>query len=126
QEGDPVPLGVFGELHIGGPLLARGYLNHAVLTAAAFVPDPFSGENGARLYRTGDVARWVEDGTIELVGREDRQVKIRGFRVELGEIEAALRRHPSVNEAVALAQDDSTTKGKQIVAYVVTNKDAAP
>src|SRR5215213_6580857 len=126
QEGDPVPLGVFGELHIGGPLLARGYLNHAVLTAAAFVPDPFSGENGGRLYRTGDVARWLADGTIELVGRADRQVKIRGFRVELGEIEAALRRHPSVNEAVALAQDDGTTKGKQIVAYVVTKKDSEP
>jgi amino acid adenylation domain-containing protein len=126
QEGHPVPLGVFGELHIGGPLLARGYLNHAVLTAAAFVPDPFSGENGGRLYRTGDVARWLADGTIEFVGRADRQVKIRGFRVELGEIEAALRRHPSVNEAVALAQDDSTTKGKQIVAYVVTKKDSEP
>ncbi len=126
QEGHPVPLGVFGELHIGGPLLARGYLNHAVLTAAAFVPDPFSGENGGRLYRTGDVARWLPDGTIEFVGRADRQVKIRGFRVELGEIEAALRRHPSVNEAVVLAQDDSTTKGKQIVAYVVTKKGSEP
>src|SRR5215213_9393426 len=124
QEGHPVPLGVYGELHIGGPLLARGYLNHAVLTAAAFVPDPFSGENGGRLYRTGDVARWLADGTIEFVGRADRQVKIRGFRVELGEIEAALRRHPSVNEAVTLAVDDSTTKGKQIVAYVVTTKDS--
>ena len=97
QEGRPVPLGVFGELHIGGPLLARGYLNHAALTAAAFVPDPFSGENGGRLYRTGDVARWLADRTIEFVGRADRQVKIRGFRVELGEIESALRRHPSVN-----------------------------
>lgn len=126
QEGHPVPLGVFGELHIGGPLLARGYLNHAALTAAAFVPDPFSGENGGRLYRTGDVARWLADGTIEFVGRADRQVKIRGFRVELGEIEAALRRHPSANEAVALAQDDSITKGKQIVAYVVTKKDGEP
>jgi amino acid adenylation domain-containing protein len=126
QEGHPVPLGVFGELHIGGPLLARGYLNHAALTAAAFVPDPFSGENGGRLYRTGDMARWLADGTIEFAGRADRQVKIRGFRVELGEIEAALRRHPSVNEAVALAQDDSTTKGKQIVAYVVTRKDSEP
>ena len=92
----PVPIGVSGELYIGGVSLARGYVNLPDLTAEKFIPDPFSSEPGKRLYKTGDLARYLPDGNIQYLGRGDYQVKIRGFRIELGEIEAALARHSSV------------------------------
>jgi aryl carrier-like protein len=115
----PTPIGVPGELHIGGMSLARGYLHHFMLTAEKFIPHPFSDTPGARLYKTGDLARYRSDGSIECLGRIDQQVKIRGFRIELGEIEAALRRHPSVREAIASVYGDNQ-RGKRLLAYVVT------
>ena len=115
-----VGVGVRGEVYIGGEGLARGYLNRAELTAERFIPNPYSTEAGARLYKTGDVARYLADGEIEYLGRADHQVKIRGFRIELGEIEAALSQHQQVREAVVVAQETMGGGGQQrLVAYVV-------
>jgi aspartate racemase len=111
-----VPIGTPGELLIGGPGVARGYLNHPELTDAKFVADPFSSEPDSRLYRTGDMVRYLPDGNLEFVGRIDFQVKIRGFRVELGEIEAVMERHLGVRQAVVIARE--ANGGKQLVAYV--------
>ncbi|WP_225138692.1 non-ribosomal peptide synthetase [Pseudomonas putida] len=105
EQQQPVPLGVTGELYVGGAGVARGYLNRAELSAERFLRDPFSAEPGARLYRTGDLARWRADGNLEYLGRNDDQVKIRGIRIEPGEIESALTRHSSVREAVVLVRD---------------------
>ncbi len=115
----PVPVGVGGELHIGGVGLARGYLNHPDLTAEKFVPDPFSRAAGERLYRSGDLVKYHADGNIEFLGRKDNQVKIRGFRIELGEIEAALAGHPSVREAKIIARND-IAQDIRLVAYLVS------
>jgi amino acid adenylation domain-containing protein len=112
----PAPIGVAGEIYIGGAGTAHGYLNHADLTAERFLPDPFGLGPGGRLYNTGDLGRWLPDGVIEFLGRKDFQVKIRGFRVELGEIEAQLASHPGVREVVALAREDEDG-GKRLVAY---------
>jgi surfactin family lipopeptide synthetase A len=113
----PVPIGVAGELHIGGAGLARGYLHQPELTAAKFIPNPFSQDDSGRLYKTGDLARYLPDGQIEFLGRIDQQVKIRGFRIELGEIEAVLSQHPQVREAVVVVRVEPA--GKQLVAYLV-------
>jgi len=139
---NPAPIGVSGELYIGGDGLARGYFNNQELTAEKFVPHPFSNEPGARLYKTGDLARYLPDGNIEFLGRIDNQVKIRGFRIELGEIESVLSQHPAVREAVVLALDQvehpkSKTRtehsrsiqnpksvDKRLVAYVVPRQDS--
>src|SRR2546421_8488033 len=99
----PVPIGVPGELFVGGLGVARGYLKRPELTAAKFVPDPFSKKPGARLYRTGDIARFLLDGNVDYIGRLDNQVKVRGYRMELGEIEAVLAEHPEVEQAVVIA-----------------------
>ncbi|OYD96063.1 non-ribosomal peptide synthetase [Nostoc sp. 'Peltigera membranacea cyanobiont' 213] len=115
-----VPIGVAGEVYIGGSGLARGYFNRSESTAEKFIPHPFSQESGARLYKTGDLARYLEDGNIEFLGRADYQIKIRGFRIELGEIEAVLSQHPSVEKAVVVAQEDDPGN-KRLFAYVVQN-----
>ncbi|MGH7828769.1 MAG: amino acid adenylation domain-containing protein, partial [Candidatus Binatia bacterium] len=117
---NPVPIGVAGEIHLGGHGLARGYWNRPELTQEKFIRNPFSDESGARLYRTGDMARYLSDGNIEFLGRIDHQVKIRGFRIELGEIETALAQHPAVKQAIALTREDGAGD-KHLVGYVVTD-----
>ncbi|MCP4663152.1 MAG: amino acid adenylation domain-containing protein, partial [bacterium] len=132
RRGRPVPLGVPGELSIGGAGLARGYLNRPALTAERFVPDPHfadpggadQGEGGRRLYRSGDLVRWLGEGEIEFLGRIDQQVKIRGLRIELGEIEATLANHPSLRDAVVLARERGAGAGERwLVAYVVPRRE---
>jgi amino acid adenylation domain-containing protein len=121
--GQPLPIGLAGEIHIGGIGVARGYLNRADLTAERFVPDPFSGTAGARMYKTGDIGRWMPDGTVEYLGRNDSQVKIRGFRIEPGEIEAKLVTCPGVRDAVVIAWEDGAAY-KRLVAYIVAEEGA--
>ncbi len=118
---NPVPVGVPGELHIGGAGVARGYLNLPELTAEKFIADPFSEDPSARMYKTGDLARYLPSGDIEFVGRRDNQVKIRGFRVEAGEIESVLAKHPGVNEVAVVLREDMTGS-KRLVGYVVRNQ----
>ncbi|CAN7588724.1 amino acid adenylation domain-containing protein [Pseudomonas sp. LjRoot263] len=120
--GQPVPVGVVGELMIAGDLLARGYFKRPELTAERFIPDPFDVQGGGRLYRTGDLARYRADGVIEYAGRLDHQVKIRGFRIELGEIESCLLRSPQVREALVVAREGAV--GLQLVGYVVAQSDS--
>lgn len=123
----PVPIGVTGELHIGGDGLARGYLNRPELTAEKFLPDPFSPIPGARMYRTGDLVRYRSDGNVEFLGRLDDQVKIRGFRVEPGEVMAVLHEHPQIRQAVVVARAHADAERAALVAYIVPeDSDDAP
>ncbi len=117
-----MPVGVTGNLYIGGDSLARGYLNRPDLTADKFVPSPFADVPGLRLYKTGDLARYLPDGNIEFLGRSDYQVKIRGFRVELGEIETLLGRHPGVQEVVVVVRE-GMQGDQRLVAYLVPDED---
>jgi amino acid adenylation domain-containing protein len=121
----PVPIGVPGELHISGVGLARGYLNRPELTQEKFIPNPFSPDPQARLYKTGDLVRYLPDGNIEYLGRIDNQVKIRGFRIELGEIETILSQHPDVLKTVAIAREDSPGDNR-IVVYLVCDLEQPP
>ena len=116
--GNPSPIGMPGEIYIGGAGVARGYFNRPELTAEKFIPNPFSSEINSRLYRTGDLGRFLPDGKIELVGRTDHQVKVRGFRIELGEIESVLSQHPEVRDAVVAVREDRPGD-KVLIAYVV-------
>ena len=120
-----VPIGVTGEIYIGGTGLARGYLNRADLTAARFIPDPFSGRPGARLYKTGDLGSYLEDGRIEFRGRADEQVRIRGYRIERAEIETALAANRAVREAVVIVREDVRGE-KRLVGYIVPEQQPAP
>jgi aryl carrier-like protein len=116
---EPVPIGIVGELYIGGSGLARGYLTHTDLTAETFLPHPFSEQKGARLYKTGDFVRYLPDKNLEFVGRVDEQVKLRGFRIELGEIAAIVSEHPAVRDAVVVVKKIATTDSR-LIAYLVS------
>lgn len=120
QSGEPVPMGVVGELCIGGITLARGYLNRPDLSEKRFIAHPFSNRGGDRIYKTGDLARWLSDGRIDYIGRADHQVKVRGYRIELEEIENILGRHPKIREQVVIVREDAPGD-KRIVAYVVVH-----
>src|SRR5262249_17491282 len=120
---EPVPVGVIGDLYVGGDGLARNYLRRPDLTAERFIPNPFAANPGDRLYKTGDLARRLPDGTIDFSGRADGQLKIRGFRVELGEIQARLAEHSAVNDAVVLALEDRPGQTR-LVAYLIANASA--
>ncbi|HEY7416717.1 MAG TPA: amino acid adenylation domain-containing protein, partial [Ktedonobacteraceae bacterium] len=121
----PVPIGVPGELYLGGAGLARSYLNRPELSAERFVPNPFSEVPGARLYKTGDLVRYRTQGTIEFLGRIDHQVKIRGFRIELGEIEATLRAHQALGDALVMVHED-TPDHKRLIAYLIAEQGTIP
>jgi amino acid adenylation domain-containing protein len=121
----PVPIGVVGEIYVGGVGVARGYLNRPELTAQRFLPDPFNPDRQARLYKSGDLGRWRSDGMIEYLGRSDLQVKMRGYRIELGEIEAQLARHPQLKEAAVLAREDIPGQPR-LVAYVTPREESGP
>jgi acyl carrier protein len=123
--GGPVPIGVSGELYIGGEAIARGYLDRPAFTAERFLPDPFAAIPGDRMYRTGDLVRFLRGGDIEFLGRIDNQVKIRGYRIELGEIEVALAAHSAVREAAVTLHEDVSGE-KRLVAYVVPREGATP
>ena len=120
----PVPIGIAGEIHIGGIGLARSYLNRPELTAKKFIPNPFNCELGARLYKTGDLARYLPDGNIEFLGRIDDQVKIRGYRIELGEIECVLMEYPGIEQAVVVAREDDPGDRRLVAYCVATSGDA--
>ena len=124
RQKEPVPIGIAGEIYIGGDGLARGYLNDPALTAAKFVPDPFSGDSYGRLYRTGDLGRYLPDGNLEFLGRADHQVKVRGFRIELGEIESLLGQHSEIRQAVVVVRGEGSDK--QLVSYLVAAAEKSP
>ena len=121
----PLPVGIPGDLYIGGAALARGYLGRPDLTAERFLPNPHAVQPGERIYWTGDLVRWRADGALEYLGRRDQQVKIRGFRIELGEIEAELKKHPEVKESVVTTQPEKNGEVR-LLAYVVTERPGQP
>jgi acyl carrier protein len=122
---DPVPIGIVGEIYIGGDGVARGYLNRPELTAEKFIANPFSQDPDGRLYKTGDLARYLPDGNIEFLGRIDNQVKIRGYRIELGEIENVLGQHPAIQQTVVLAREDAPGD-RRLVAYTTATAGSNP